>query len=288
MLRNWRRWLLARVVKPETDDGPAETMAVATVSRYVKRAKTMFTEAVAGRLLPESPFTKVKSGNESNAARHRFITPAMSAQILDACPDSDWRLIFVLARYCGMRCPSEVLNLRWTDVDWAAGKLRIDSPKTGLRFCPIFPEVRTVLDEADELAPDGAVFVIGRYRQDQKNLRTQFCRIIERAGIVPWPKPFINLRSTRRTELQDKFADHVINSWLGHSGAVAVKHYLQVTDEHWQQAAELGSPTGSPIAVNSAPSRPIAETQKPWKNQGSDDLGWVQTGGVATRHGLEP
>ena len=59
-----------------------------------------------------------------------------------------------------------------------------------------------------------------------------------RAGVVAWPKMFVNLRSTRRTELQEIFPDHVVNSWLGHSGAVAAKHYLQVTDEHWGRAIE--------------------------------------------------
>ena len=32
---------------------------------------------------------------------------------------------------------------------------------------------------------------------------------------------------------------------LGHSGKVAEKHYLQVTDEHWGAAAVFRSPTGS-------------------------------------------
>ncbi len=301
----WRRWLLARVVKPATETTPAEVMAIATVSRYVKRAKTMFAGAVAGRLLAESPFAKLKSGNESNSARHRFITPAMTAQVLDACPDADWRVIFVLARYCGLRCPSEVLGLRWSDVDWAAGRLRIDSPKTGLRFCPIFPEVLPVLSEAHYLAADGAVYCVGRYRAGA-NLGTEFKRIVERAGVIPWPKPFINLRSTRRTELQERFPDHVINNWLGHSGAVAEKHYLQVTDEHWGQAVsdgsptgspippetrgklDSGSPTGSPIANNSGPSLPIPETKKPRENRGFDGLQWVQTGCLATPQGLEP
>ena len=83
--------------------------------------------------------------------------------MLDACPDADWRVIFALARFGGLRCPSEVLNLKWTDVDWAEGRLRIDSTKTGLRFCPLFPELRAVMAEAQEVAPDGAVYCVGRY-----------------------------------------------------------------------------------------------------------------------------
>jgi hypothetical protein len=43
------------------------------------------------------------------------------------------------------------------------------------------------------------------------NLGTQLHRIIERAGCEPWPKMFINLRSTRRTELQETFPSHVVD-----------------------------------------------------------------------------
>ena len=143
----WRRWLA-------TDKG----LAVATVSKFVKRAKTMMADAVRDRLLVESPFAGLRGGNESNSERHRFITPEISARVMDACPDADWRLIFALARYGGLRCPSEVLALRWYDVDWDAGRLRIESPKTGLRFCPVFPEIRKALGESFDLAEPGAEY----------------------------------------------------------------------------------------------------------------------------------
>jgi integrase len=270
----WRRWLLARVVRKSTESTPAETMSVATVSKHCKRAKTMFAEAVADRLLTESPFAKVKGGNESNPERQRFIDRETTQKILDACPDATWRCVFALARFGGLRCPSEVLGLRWSDVDWDKGRLRIDSPKTGLRFCPMFAELRTALSDAWELAPEGAIYVIERYR-GAENLRTQFGRIVERAGVAMWPKPFVNLRSTRRTELQEQFPDHVINDWLGHSSAVAAKHYLQTTDAHWAAAVDVRSPIGSPISNDSEPIRKNQETKKPRKNRGSDGLGGV-------------
>ena len=48
---------------------------------------------------------------------------------------------------------------------------------------------------------------------------------------------FINCRSTRRTELQRQYPNHVINKWLGHSSAVAERHYLQVTKDDWADGA---------------------------------------------------
>jgi hypothetical protein len=69
------------------------------------------------------------------------------------------------------------------------------------------------------------------------NLRTQLRRIIARAQLKLWPKLWQNLRSTRETELADEFPAHVVVAWLGNSEAVARKHYLQVTDEHFAAAA---------------------------------------------------
>ena len=84
------------------------------------------------------------------------------------------------------------------------------------------------------------------YRQGNANLRTQFNRIIRRAGYEPWPKLFQNLRSTRETELAEHFPLHVVTAWIGNSELVAAKHYLQLTDEHFIRA------TGEEAAQNAA------------------------------------
>ncbi|MGB7156829.1 MAG: hypothetical protein WBD40_02105 [Tepidisphaeraceae bacterium] len=56
---------------------------------------------------------------------------------------------------------------------------------------------------------------ITRYRDPASNLRTQFLRILDAAGVAPWPKLFQNLRSTRQTELTEEFPAHVVCAWLG-------------------------------------------------------------------------
>ena len=62
-------------------------------------------------------------------------------------------------------------------------------------------------------------------------------RIIRKAGLRPWPKLFQNLRSTRESELAETFPMHVVCAWIGNSQPVAAKHYLQITDEHFEQAS---------------------------------------------------
>ena len=70
-------------------------------------------------------------------------------KVLDACPNSHWLAIVVLCRYAGLRCPSEVIALLWTDIDFEAGRMKVRSPKgenfgKGIRDVPLFPEVRAL------------------------------------------------------------------------------------------------------------------------------------------------
>jgi Phage integrase family len=190
-------------------------------------------------------------GVKANASRFYFISREEAQAVLDACPDAQWRLLFALSRFGGLRCPSEHLGLRWGDVDWERSRITIHSPKTEHheggepRQIPMFPELRPFLEEVFEEAELGTEYVITRYRNDNANLRTQLQRIIRKAGLKPWPKLFQNLRSTRETELAESHPMHVVCSWIGNSQAVAAKHYLQVRDEDFDRASESGaeSPT---------------------------------------------
>jgi integrase len=215
-----------------------------TARRHCGRAKQFFRAAHRKKLIAENPFGDMKGTSvRENRSREYFLSLEDSLAVLDACPDLQWRLIFALARFGGLRTPSETLLLKLADVDWARNKIRITSPKTAHhegheeRFIPIFPELRPLLLEAAEAAEPGTEYFITKHRQPNCNLRTQFERIIKRAGLKPWPKLFQNLRSTRETELAKAFPIHVVCRWLGNSQLVAAKHYLQLQDSDFASAA---------------------------------------------------
>jgi len=201
-------------------------LAKASANKHAKRIRTLFEQAIKSRLIHDNPGKGYKLGGEVNRDRDHYVTRAEATAILEQC-DTEWAMIFGLCRFAGFRCPTEVVALKWTDVQWAEERLQIDSKKTGLRFCPIFPELRPLLDAGWELAGKDAVYVISRNRNTESNLRTQLGRIIEKAGIVPWQKPFVNLRASCRTDLEERFPSHVIDSWMGHSTKVAKAHYRQ-------------------------------------------------------------
>jgi len=226
----WLSWLLTRYAK-------------GTAGRTVKRAKQFFTAAMRSRLILTNPFADVRPPSQANEARKFFVTREMAKKVTDACPDAEWRLIFALCRFGGLRCPSELLALTWADVDWERHRFLVRSPKLehmengGERWVPIFPELRPALEEAFDQAEPGTLHVIQRHRTDNANLRTQFRRIIRKAGLMPWPKLFQNLRASRETELANEFSLHKACAWIGNSAMIAKDHYLQVRDEDFEQAA---------------------------------------------------
>jgi integrase len=222
----------------------AQELAEPTIRKRCQFAKQFFSAAVKLELIPDNPFRDLKSASLANPTRYYFISRAEAEKVIDACPDGQWRLLFALSRFGGLRCPSEHLALRWPDVDWEHDRMTVQSPKTEhhpggeSRIIPIFPELRPHLEAAWEMAEPGTVHVITRYRDANANLRTQLLRIIRRAGLKPWPKLFANLRSTRETELAESFPIHVVCEWIGNSQRVAARHYLQTTDEHFEKAVQ--------------------------------------------------
>jgi integrase len=223
----------------------AEGLASNTVRRTSGRAKQFLRFAVRKRLIPSNPFADLKTTVGSNPERKFFVTAEVAYKVLDACPDAEWRLIFALCRWGGLRCPSEVLALRWADIDWERSRFTVRSRKTehhegkDRRIVPIFPELLPHLADAFDRAQPGQEFVVTRCRDDGVNLRTQLERIIERAGLVPWPKLFHNLRASRQTELAERYPIHVVCAWIGNSARIAGEHYLQVTEAHYEQAAQI-------------------------------------------------
>jgi integrase len=139
----WKTWLKGRY-------------ANGTTGRAIKFGKQFFRAAQRRRLIAENPFDEVSAPTQANEARKFFVSREDTQKVLDACPDTEWRLIVALSRYGGVRCPSETLALRWQDVDWERDRFWVSSPKTEGheghegRWVPLFPELRPYLEVAFE------------------------------------------------------------------------------------------------------------------------------------------
>lgn len=244
---NYRLYLLGRGFAPTT------------AARWLRFARQFFTAARKHKLVAVNPFSEIEAPAASPSDRQFFVTAEATRRLLEAAPGIHWKVIIGLSRWGGMRCPSEVLSLRWQDVDWEKGRLTVTSPKTehrpgrATRVVPLFPELRPILEAAFEAAPEGAVYVVDpKYRKAALgprgwmncNLRTTFEKIIKRAGLTPWPRLFHNLRASRETELADRFPIQTVTAWMGNTPRIAMKHYLQVRDEDFDAAV---NPVQNPV-----------------------------------------
>lgn len=228
---NFERWLRTN-----------QKLADATIRKRVAISKQVLASAVKFRLITENPFRDLKTGSLSNKSRQYFVTHAEARKVVKACSDAEWRGMVVLARYGALRVPSEIHDLKWTDIHWDADCFHVHATKTeqyeneGDRVVPLFPEVRKALNELWEQAADGAVYVLPRLRLTT-NPGTTLARIIERAGLKVWPKPWQNMRATRATELENEFGAHKATEWCGHTEKIAKAHYWMVTPDAVSEAA---------------------------------------------------
>lgn len=242
--------------------------ARATVRKRVAVSKMLWKWALKRGYAKANPFAELKSATVATRRRY-FVTRAEAAKVLDACPSVQWRLIFALGRYAGLRIPSELTRLTWADVDWERRRLRIRSPKTEAhdghdqRVMPIFPELMPYLQAAFDEAQEGVVEVIDLREVRETTsayLRKLMRQIIERAGLKPWPRLFHNLRATRQTELSQLYPAHAICEWMGNSVQVAADHYLSVTEAMTNRAAGI-DPEAVQNPVQHAPADGCAAAQ---------------------------
>jgi integrase len=304
----------------------ARPLANSTVSKRVGFARQFFQDAVDWELIDRNPFGTVKVA--ASSAKSNVDVPREWVDAIMKHCDTTWQVIVGLSRYGGLRCPSETLSLTWGDVDFENGRMSVPEPKVehhegrGIRSVPLFPELRTIMERAFNEAsergtyPSPDSFVVNKpaYREAamtergwaNSNLRTQFLKIVRRAGITPWKRIFHSMRASRQTELERTFPRHVVCAWLGNTSAVAERNYLLVTQADFDAAAGVTSEGGksgdeaAPKAArsdakparNTAPQVLALETQENEKtpeNTGETDVSTGFSGVPKVEvNGLEP
>lgn len=185
-----------------------------------------------------------------------------------------------MARYLGVRVPSEPFSMTWDCVDWQKRLLRVPSPKTAsqgkpYRLVPIFPPVMPHLERLFDAAQPGQVFIFHRLRQRESvkaaergwwqvvNLRQRLLRSIARIGGQPGSRLWHSPRASAETDLVARFPIHVFTAWLGNTPKIAIKHYLRVTPADFERAVREpwngGTQSGTPVAQNAAQHVPTTD-----------------------------
>ena len=251
---DFSRWLATDArVRGEASRNP-KGLSPATLGKRLSWAATIWKDAIRRELVGKNPFDDVKKPGGVNADRQQYVPAEVIETLIAAEPDLEWRALLALARYLGVRTPSEPFSMTWDCIDWERKRIRIPSPKTEVhnksyRMAPILPEILPHLERLFDAAPKGSLFIFERLRERESrrraekgfwsalNLRTALQKKLAKAGIVPWPKLWHNLRASAETDLARRFSLASVTAWLGNSPKVAATNYLMVTDEDFDRAA---------------------------------------------------
>lgn len=208
-----------------------KAFARATVSLIIKKSRYTFDKAVRWDLIEKNPFGGIKVGSGTNPERQAYVPMEVFETILTHTQEKEFRAILALCRIAAVRCPSEIVTLRWRDVQWEKRQLRITSPKTegyegkDHRIVPLFPRLHELLRELYESESRDPEFVVS-CREPGINWRKKLNSLIKLAKLEVWPKLFHNLRASRESELYRQYPLDTVCKWLGHNPATAALHYL--------------------------------------------------------------
>ena len=221
-------------------------MADSYRAKTAKVIREFFDKAVKFDLIDKNPFAGFEITAEVNLKRHVFIDRAVIVKIIEAATDARWRCLLGFAGLCGLRTRSEVAAICWEHIHWDSNTFTVPKVKTKERTVPIFGDFRKYLEAYHQqvIGPDMLKVATGPIFPNcpkQPPLTRRLNRTVSQAGLQPWVKPWMNLRSSVETELvRQGFDLDTVSKWLGNSPDVARKHYLQITPDDIAKASAMG------------------------------------------------
>jgi len=217
----------------------------ARVNRELALLKQAYNKGIDWGLVMDNPVRRVKFFSEKDRGRTRYLTQSEKERLLNACT-SFLRRIVLVALKTGMR-QTEILDLKWTDIDFNANQIVLKRTKSGkIRYIPIHPDVVAVLQGL----PKGRKYVFfddSESRAWHGKRRVDFEAALEQAGIRDFR--FHDLRHTFASELVMKGADiKTISELLGHSTTRMTERYSHLSASHKGLAINLLGSDSRPVA----------------------------------------
>ena len=118
-----------------------EGYAPVTVGWHIRTLRTIYRQALRRRLVYDNPFQDVPTGPKTNDNNYRYIEQNAIETILKPCRKAETAFAVRLARYGGLRMPSEIRNMKFSDFG-RIGFFVHDNSKTGRREVPFFHQLR--------------------------------------------------------------------------------------------------------------------------------------------------
>jgi integrase len=238
-----------------------------------------------------NPTNRVERPEVEESADIHFLTMEEVEALLGAVPQAGTfgptdRALYMTAAMTGLR-QGELLGLRWRDVDWTAGRLRVrqnyvrgywGTPKSkrGSRSVPMVDRVAGELERQYQRSAyqgdDDLVFPHPETGEvpDHSALARRFKKALKAAGVRE--VRFNDLRHTFGTRMAAAGVPlRTLQEWMGHRDFKTTLIYADYApSEHEAQMAERAFALGTNLGTNLSETDETSVTRKPRKTSESD------------------
>ncbi len=207
-----------------------KSVSPASVNRELACLKHMFTKAIEWDMIASNPVKQVKLFRESTG-RVRYLTMDEIHLLIKESAEH-LRPIIIIAIYTGMR-KSEILNLKWEDVDFESKMIYVSVAKSG--YGREIPMAEPVLFALRGLRSKSDSVFNHEKGTPIKNFRTAFTNAVRRARIDNFT--FHDLRHTFASHLVMNGVDLLtVKELLGHRSINMTLRYAHLSPEHKKKA----------------------------------------------------
>lgn len=221
-----------------------------TVDSILKHVLEAIDLALDEGYLERNPFKRLSRPGQHKAENERVEAETV-LRLIDATDNTDQKIILALARFCGIRTPSELTELRWGHIQFGDDPhVLIHSPKTGryegkdIRICPLL--LRDVDRLLENWKPKGAGksdFVIenAAWRKKKGSANDSWLgKLLKREGVPRWNRLWQSLRESAESDMRSipGVDPEQVSMWIGHDIATYRKHYRGPSEEVRKTARE--------------------------------------------------
>ena len=235
-----------------------------TAKKHLRHVKSFFENAVEDGYLDSNPFKTKSLSVTQTAATKSYVPRSVIAQVIERTANPEWKLLFQFCRSIPLRIPSEIVGLKWNDIDWEKNKILIRSPKTehhetgDSRMVPLFAELKALLDTA-YFSDSESEYILPTIRLNS-NPATYAKKLVENAKESVWSNFFNSLRASTETDLMDEYGLRKACQWSGNSASTAMRNYALVRKEDFVDAGSENRQTKSDAKSDAIDAKSAAES----------------------------
>jgi integrase len=202
-----------------------------TRGKFAAHWRQFFAWCVKNRYAVDNPAAELSTA--TMVGGKHYVAAETIETIIAATDDPHLRAAIALARWGGIRMPSELYPISADSIDTSRQRLRIQDPKRDMvREIPIFPEL------VPHIEAIRTMYVSGLTTLSPSGITDRVKKLLTLVNIKPWPRLWHSMRATRETELIKAYGINAACLWLGNSERVALKHYSLVDDATWDVATK--------------------------------------------------